>query len=269
MRVGPVRARRKLGYRLVQGKPTGPPGGSQQKGSATALPERLHVSNPQEPHQPVQPAPWPQQPQQQPQAQPPAGQFAAAPGYGASAQHAAPGQPATPGKYGVPGQYGAPGQPPADGPFGLPGEQPPARGRRRLWTILGVAGGVLLLVILGVVILVNVVAGPTNHARGLADDFTKLVINGETSTAYDEYLDPALQEQVSKETFIAGIKTLEMDNTCKPTYNEVTANTENGTKAADVVGLITCSGNKNIDLVYRFEGTDELKMMNIKIKPKV
>lgn len=220
----------------------GPFSGSRQKGSATALPERLHVSNPQEPHQPVQPSPWPQQPQRLPQPQS---------GYSAA-----------------PGPFGAPGQPPADGPFGLPGEQPPARGRRKLWTILGVAGGVLLLVILGVVILLNVVAGPTNHARGLADDFTKLVINGDTSTAYDQYLDPALQEQVTKEAFIAGIKTLEMDNTCKPTYNEVKAGSENGTKAANVVGLITCNDGKNIDLVYRFEGTDELKMMDIKIKPK-
>jgi hypothetical protein len=131
-----------------------------------------------------------------------------------------------------------------------------------------VVGGVLLLAILGVVILLNVVAGPTNHARSLADDFTKLVINGDSSTAYDEYLDPALQEQVSKEAFIAGIKTLGMDNTCKPTYNEVRAVTENGTREANVVGLIACSGGKTIDMVYRFEGTDELKMMDIKIKPK-
>jgi hypothetical protein len=167
------------------------------------------------------------------------------------------------------GPFGLPGkQPPADGPFGLPGKQPPARGRRRLWTILGVVGGVLLLVILGVVILANVVAGPTNHARSLADNFTKLVIAGDTSRAYDDYLDPALQEQVSKEAFIAGIKTLEMDNSCKPTYNEVEASTDNGAKAADVAGLIACNDGKNIDLVYRFEGTDELKMINIKIKPK-
>jgi hypothetical protein len=226
------------------------------------LPERLYVSNPQEPHQPVQPAPWPQQPPQQPQAQQQAGQYGA-PGYGASGQHA------TPEQHTAPGQYGASGQPPANGPFGLPGGAPPARGRRKLWTVLGVAGGVLLLVILGVVILVNVVAGPTNQARGLANDFTTKVINGDTSTAYDEYLDPALQEQVTKEAFIAGIKTLEMDSTCKPTYNEVTATNENGAKAADIVGLITCDGGKNIDLVYRFEGSKELKMMNIKIKPKV
>ncbi|MDR6416236.1 hypothetical protein [Pseudarthrobacter sulfonivorans] len=227
------------------------------------------MSNPQGPHQPVQPAHRPQQPQQEPQAQTQAGQNGVPGQFTAPGQYPAQGQYAAPGQHGAPGPYDAAGQAPADGPFGLPGEQPPARGRRRLLIILGVVGGVLLLVILGVVILINVVAGPTNHARGLADDFTKLVINGETSTAYDKYLDPALQEQVSKEAFIAGIKTLEMDNTCKPTYNNVNAATENGTKAADVVGLITCDGGKNIDLVYRFEGTDELKMMDIKIKPQV
>jgi hypothetical protein len=240
------------------------------------------VSNPQEPHQPVEPAAWPQQPQQQPGAgqagapgqyatagqHPAQGQYAAAGQYPAQGQYAAPGQHGAPGQYAAPGQYGGHVQPPADGPFGLPGEQPPTRSRRRLWTILGVVGGVLLLVILGVVILANVVAGPTNHARGLAEDFTKLVIAGDTSKAYDAYLDPALQEQVSKEAFIAGIKTLEMDNSCKPSYNEVRPSTENGTKAADVVGVIACGDGKNIDLVYRFEGTDELKMINIKIKPK-
>jgi hypothetical protein len=266
------------------------------------LPERLHVSNPQEPHQPVQPAPWPRQPQQQPVAGQPGtpgqdgtpGQYPAPGQYAAAGRYAAPGQYGGTGEHGAPAQYGAPAQPladgpfglpdkqppadgpfglpdkqpPADRPFGLPGEQPPARGRRRLWTILGVVGGVLLLVILGVVILANVVAGPTNQARSLADNFTKLVIAGDTSKAYDDYLDPALQEQVSKEAFIAGIKTLEMDNSCKPTYNEVEASTHNGAKAADVAGLIACNDGKNIDLVYRFEGTDELKMINIKIKPK-
>jgi hypothetical protein len=204
------------------------------------------VSNPQEPYQPAQPPAWPQEP---------AGQPGSAGQYGA------------PTRYGAPSQYGAPGQYSPEGPFGLPGE-PPARSRRKLWTILGMVAGVLLLVIVGVVILVNIVNGATNHARGLAETFTKLVIAGDSSTAYDDYLDPALKDQVTKEAFIAGIKTLEMDDTCKPAYNEVKASTENGTKAADIAGLITCDGNKKIDLVYRFEGTDELKMINIKLKPQ-
>ncbi len=204
------------------------------------------MSNPKEPYQPAQPPAWPQEP---------AGQPGSAGQYGA------------PTRYGAPSQYGAPGQYSPEGPFGLPGE-PPARSRRKLWTILGMVAGVLLLVIVGVVILVNIVNGATNHARGLAETFTKLVIAGDSSTAYDDYLDPALKDQVTKEAFIAGIKTLEMDDTCKPAYNEVKASTENGTKAADIAGLITCDGNKKIDLVYRFEGTDELKMINIKLKPQ-
>lgn len=206
------------------------------------------MSNPQEPYQPGQPAPWPQKP--------------AATEPGNPGQYGAPPQPRNAPQFGASGRYAA------EGPFGLPGQEPPAQGHRKLWTILGVACGVLVLVAVGLVILLNVVNGPTNHARGLADGFTKLVIAGDTSTAYDNYLDPALHEQLSKEDFIAGIKTLEMNDSCKPAYNDVTASTEGGTKAADVTGVITCDGDKKIDLVYRFEGADELKMINIKLKPQ-
>lgn len=160
-----------------------------------------------------------------------------------------------------PPHYGqAPGS-----PFGLPG-QPPPRSRRKLWIILAGAGGVLLLVVLGIVILVNVVGSATNQARGLADGFTKLVLAGDSSKAYDEYLDPALQEQLSKEAFIEGVNSLEMDETCTPDYSDLKVATENGVKSADVAGLITCDG-KNVDLAYRFEGTDDLKMTNIKLRP--
>ncbi|MCO4249832.1 hypothetical protein [Pseudarthrobacter raffinosi] len=205
------------------------------------------MSNPQGPYQPVQPAAWPAQPTGQP---------------GNPGEHGAPPLPGNPPQHGAPGQYSS------EGPFGLPGQEPPAQSRRKLWTILGVVGGVLLLAVVGVLILVNIVNGATNHARGLADSFTKLVIAGDSSKAYDDYLDPALHEQLTKEDFIAGIKTLEMDSTCKTAYNEVKASTENGTKAADIAGLITCDGDKKIDLIYRFEGTDELKMINIKLKPQ-
>ncbi|MDI3193326.1 hypothetical protein QK290_02385 [Pseudarthrobacter sp. AL07] len=228
------------------------------------------MSNPQEPYQPVQPAAWPAQPAGQPgnPGQHGAPPLPGNPPHGAPGQNGAPGQYGPPSQFGPPAQYGAPGQYSPDGPFGLPGQEPPARNRRKLWTILGIMGGVLLLAVVGVLILVNVVNGATNHARGLADGFTKLVIAGDSSKAYDDYLDPALREQLTKEEFIAGIKTLEMDNTCKPAYNQVTASTENGTKAADVAGLITCDGDKKIDLAYRFEGTDELRMINIKLKPQ-
>jgi hypothetical protein len=154
-----------------------------------------------------------------------------------------------------------------DTPFGLPGQQPRSKGRRKLWIILGSIGGVLLLVILGIFILVNVVGSATNQARGLADGFTKLVIAGDNSKAYDDYLDPALKEQLSKETFISGVESLDMNGSCKPSYNDLKVGTENGVKAADVAGIITCEG-KEVDLAYRFEGTDELKMTNIKLRPK-
>lgn len=158
-----------------------------------------------------------------------------------------------------------PGQYAAAAPFGLPGEQP-ARRRPRLWVILTAIGGVLLLVVLGIVILVNVAGSATNQAKGLADGFTKLVIAGDSSKAYDDYLDPVLQEQLSKESFISGIASLNMDDSCRPAYNDLQVATENGVKSADILGLITCEG-KNVDLQYRFEGTDELKMTNIKLRP--
>ena len=189
-----------------------------------------HVSSPQEPYQPGYPGP----------AQP---------------QQATRRQPAVPPR---------PPQAPAS-PFGLPG-QPPPRSRKKLWLVLAGVGGVVLLVILGVVILVNVVGSATNQAKGLADDFTQLVIAGDSSAAYDEYLDPALQEQVSKESFIAGIESLEMDGTCKPDYSDLAVTTENGVTSADVVGLIACDG-KNINLAYTFKGTDGLKMTDISLRP--
>jgi hypothetical protein len=219
------------------------------------------LSNPQEPYQPGAPGNAPQQPPAYPQ-QPPAqgGQPSQAPEGGYQA-------PADP--YRSPtGGYQAPaGAYPEAAPFGLPGHQPPARNRKKLWIILGSIAGVLLLVVVGIVILVNVAGSATNHARGLADGFTKLVIAGENSKAYDDYLDPALQEQLSKEAFISGVQSLEMNDSCKPSYNDLKVSNENGVKAADVAGVITCDG-KQVDLAYRFEGTDELKMTNIKLRPK-
>lgn len=164
-----------------------------------------------------------------------------------------------------PGQYDAPGGY-QDAPFGLPG-QPPARNRKKLWTVLGIAGGVILLAIIGIVVLFNFLGGATNQARGLADGFTKLVIAGDSSQAYDDYLDPALQDQLPKEDFIEGVKSLNMDDTCKPAYNDVKVTSENGINAADIAGVISCDGQQ-VDLAYRFEGTDDLKMTNIKLRPK-
>ena len=164
-----------------------------------------------------------------------------------------------------PGQYGAQGGYP-DAPFGLPGH-PPARNRKKLWTVLGIAGGVVVLAIIGIVVLFNILGSATNQARGLADGFTKLVIAGDSSKAYDDYLDPALQDQLPKEDFIEGVKSLNMDDTCKPAYNDVKVTSENGINAADIAGVISCDGQQ-VDLAYRFEGTDDPKITNIKLRPK-
>jgi hypothetical protein len=229
------------------------------------------LSNPQEPYQPGQRDAGPQQPPAPPQ-QPPAPHYGtpqyAEPQYAepqyAGPHHAVPPQPqAAPQQ----GQYAVPGQNPAPGPFGLPGQRPPATSRRKLWIILGAIGGVLLLVIVGAVIIFNMVGGASNKAKGLAENFTNLVIAGESSKAYDDYLDPELQKQLTKEEFIDGVESLKMDGSCKPAYDELKVSSENGTNAADVAGLITCDG-KEVELAYRFEGKDELKMINIKLKPK-
>ncbi|WP_254678898.1 hypothetical protein [Arthrobacter sp. 24S4-2] len=221
------------------------------------------MSNPQEPYQPD--AGGPPQWQQPAVPQPPGPQYEApqygAPQYGAP-QHGAPQPPVPP--YAPPGQqeqYGVPG------PYGAPGQQPPVKSRRKVWIVLGIAGGVLLLAIVGVVLLVNLVGGATSKARGLADDFTQRVIAGDTDKAYDDFLDPALQDKLSKEEFAAGVQSLELNNTCKPSYNDVKVSTENGNNSADVAGIITCDG-KEVDLAYRFDGNKDMKMINIKLRPK-
>lgn len=146
-------------------------------------------------------------------------------------------------------------------------QQRPRRERRRLPLVPAAVGGVLLLVIVGGVIVVNIMGSATNQAKGLADGFTRLVITGEGSRAYDDYLDPALQEQLSKEAFMSGVASLGMDGTCKPSYHDLQVSHDDGVKAADIAGVISCEG-KEVDLVYRFEGSGELRMTNILLRPK-
>ena len=72
----------------------------------------------------------------------------------------------------APSHYGPPGQhrpPPYYGPA-LGRSRRPQKSRKALWIVLGIVGGVLLLVRVGVVVLLNVVGGATNQARGIADD---------------------------------------------------------------------------------------------------
>lgn len=136
-----------------------------------------------------------------------------------------------------------------------------------MWIVLGIVGGVLLLVAAGVVILLNVVGGATNQARGLADEFTKLIIAGDVNGAYEKYLDPALMEKLSREEFAAGVQSLELDGTCKPNFSSLNVSSDNGANTADVAGSIDCD-TKSVDLVYRFEGRDELKMVKIRLRPE-
>lgn len=130
------------------------------------------------------------------------------------------------------------------------------------------AGGLVLLAALGIIIFLNVSGSTSNQARGLAEDFTDLVITGDTAKAYREYLDPALQEQLSKEQFMTGLGTLKLDKDCEPDFSDFAVGSGNGgdVKRADVTGLITC-GERKIDLSYRFEGADQLKMTSITLRP--
>lgn len=148
--------------------------------------------------------------------------------------------------------------------YGMPDEQP--RRPKTLWPGLGILGGVLLLAIVGVV-LFNFMGGASSKANDLADDFTQLVIAGDTDKAYDDFLDPALQEKLSKEEFAAGVQSLELNDTCKPTYNDSEVRSENGSNTADVAGVIGCDG-KEVDLAYSFDSDRDMKMINIKLRPK-
>ena len=225
------------------------------------------MSSPEEPHRPVPP-----QPGHEPAAghpapgQPPVPYYAPPPGPPADAavpNYAAPSYPPPGG--GAPPYYGGPGQPPPY--YGGAAQPPPKKSRKALWIVLGIVGGVLLLVSAGVVVLLNVVGGATNQARGIADDFTKLLIAGEVSTAYEKYLDPALMRKISPEEFAAGVQSLELDGSCKPNFSTLNVSSNNGSNAADVAGTIDCD-TKSVELVYRFEGHDELKMVNIRLRPQ-
>jgi phosphopantothenate synthetase len=123
------------------------------------------------------------------------------------------------------------------------------------------------LVIVGVIVLFNVVGGATSQSRGLADDFTQLVIAGDTDEAFD-YLDPELQVKISKQAFEDGVAGLKLNDTCKQSYNDVKVSSKNGANSADIAGLITCDGDRKIELSYRFEGRDELKLVNLRLRPQ-
>ncbi|MFJ6027474.1 hypothetical protein ACIQCN_08405 [Pseudarthrobacter sp. NPDC092424] len=134
--------------------------------------------------------------------------------------------------------------------------------------LLAAAGALVVLVVLGIIMFFNITGSTSNKARGLAEDFTDLVIAGDTAKAYREYLDPALQEQLSKEQFMTGLGTLKLDGACEPAFSDFTVGNGQGedVKRADVTGFITC-GERKIDLSYRFEGADQLRMTSITLRP--
>lgn len=257
-------------------------------GQVVALPKATErgttVSNPQQPNQPepnnhgqnpppVPPGPgyppqaggpYPPQPGASPQwqqppssASPQGGPHYAAPGHETYAQNPYPqGQNAYTQGQTQPGQY----QP---GPYG---QQPPKKSRKVLWIVLGIVAGVIVLAVVGVLLLVNLVGNATSKARSLADEFTNLVVSGQTEQAYDTYLSQPLKDELDKQSFLDGIASLNLDSSCKPNYNSVNVNSENGNNKANLGGTLQCDG-KTIDLQYVFEGTDDLKMTSIRLRP--
>lgn len=181
-------------------------------------------------------------------------------------------------QYGGP-QYAAAGQEPyAQNPYPQgqsqsgqypPGQfgQPPARKSRKvLWIVLSIVAGVIVLAVVGVLLLVNLVGNATSKARSLADEFTNLVVSGQTEQAYDNYLSQPLKDELDKQSFMDGIASLELDSSCKPNYNSVNVNNNNGNNKADLSGALQCDG-KTIDLHYVFEGSNDLKMSSIRLRP--
>jgi hypothetical protein len=214
------------------------------------------VSNPQEPNQPHSYHPGPHQPEpnytgQNPPPVPPA------PGYPPQAGPAPQWQQQGQNAY-------AQGQNPyAQGQFNQP---PPRKNRKVLWIVLSIVAGVIVLAVVGVLVLVNLVGNATSKARSLADEFTSLVVSGQTEQAYENYLSQPLKDELDKDSFMDGIASLELDSSCKPNYNSVNVNNNNGNNKADLSGTLQCDG-KTINLQYVFEGTNDLKMSSIRLRP--
>ncbi|WP_458106983.1 hypothetical protein M1D51_14425 [Arthrobacter sp. R3-55] len=135
-----------------------------------------------------------------------------------------------------------------------------------LWIVLSIVAGVIVLAVVGVLVLVNLVGNATSKARSLADEFTSLVVSGQTEQAYENYLSQPLKDELDKDSFMDGIASLELDSSCKPNYNSVNVNNNNGNNKADLSGTLQCDG-KTINLQYVFEGTNDLKMSSIRLRP--
>lgn len=206
--------------------------------------------------------------------QPPYGPPSGQPQYGTPPPYGPPsGQPQyDQPQYGAQPPYGQPpyAQPPYDGgqygqPFGQPAARPP-KNRKVLWIVLGALGAVILLAVVGVVLLVNLVGNATGKAKGQAEEFTNLLLDGRNGEAYDRFLTDSLKDELPKATFVQGIDRLELSDSCNANYNSVSAESKNGVHRAEVSGTLNCNG-RTIDLKYGFVGNDG-KMDAIRIKPR-
>ena len=166
--------------------------------------------------------------------------------------------------YGPP-SYGPPSGPPS---YGAPGQPPPQKSRKALWIVLGIVGGVLLLVAAG--------AAPPSWSAWWAEPPTRPGARGRIHEADHRRRGQHRLREVPgpgphAEDFPGGVRRRGAEpgagRQLQTYFSSLKVSSNNGANAADVAGSIDCA-TKQVELAYRFEGRDELKMVNIRLRPE-
>jgi hypothetical protein len=188
------------------------------------------------------------QPQQDPYGQPPQyGQPQQNP-YGQPPQY---GQP-QPGQYAQPGQYGQPGQYPGQYPGGVPGYPTPAP-KSRTGLIIGlVAGGFVLLLVIGIGLIFALSGGSGDPktaagAKAAAQHGVDLARSGDYGGFYDMY-DRAFHGAISRSDFITLATCAKISDSVSQAHTTVGSATVTGNSAR--VSTTSDSGSSHIDLTY-------------------
>lgn len=154
--------------------------------------------------------------------------------------------------------YGSPGQPAYGMPVpGVPEVRPaPARrGKRTLWILLGIVGGVLVLGIIAFVVLASLLAStPTKTLQAYCDG----IKNGDYQKAYNQ-LSNTIQAQISESQYAAsnrqaanavnGISNCTVNNVKQSNSSatgQITFDAGNGKSGIDVYNLVDDNGTWKI-----------------------